>query len=172
MRKVSPGGTISTVAGNGSYGFSGDGGPATAAQFNNPAGLATDGHGNLYIADAFNGRIRKVTPDGAINSVAGFVGLVESLAIDSAGNIYAGTVDGGSVPIESAFCSGFQPWGLANDSGGNLLIAGGGNLVRRMTPDGTITAVAGNGTYSDSGDGAPAINAQFHAHRRGTRQRG
>ena len=183
VRKVSPDGIISTVAGNGVYGFSGDGGPATAAQFVFPAGLATDGHGNLYIADAFNGRIRKVTADGAINSVAGFVGLVESLAIDSAGNIYAGTVDGGSFPIESAinkiapdgtitslgsnscssylFCSGFQPWGLAIDSGGNLLIAGGGNLVRKMTPDGTITAVAGNGTFSDSGDGGPAMNAQF-----------
>ncbi|MGD1073075.1 MAG: hypothetical protein ABSB15_23395 [Bryobacteraceae bacterium] len=183
VRKVNPNGIISTFAGNGSFGFSGDGGPATAAQFNNPAGLATDGHGNLYIADAFNGRIRKVTPDGVITSVA-FVGLVESLAIDSAGNIYAGDVDGSGVAGVDSYlfkvtadgtvttlgsnscasyipCSGFQPWGVAVDSAGNLLIAGGGGRVRRMTPDGTITAVAGNGTYSDSGDGRLATSAQF-----------
>ncbi len=71
IRKVTPAGVISTVAGNGSQGFSGDGGPATSAQLSGPESVAVDAAGNLFIADRYNDRIRKVTPDGIISTVAG-----------------------------------------------------------------------------------------------------
>ena len=72
VRKVSPDGIITTVAGNGIRpGYSGDGGPATSAQLNTPDGLAVDGAGNLFIADVYNNRIRLVSPDGNITTVAG-----------------------------------------------------------------------------------------------------
>src|SRR5262249_46047990 len=71
VRKVTPGGTISTVAGNGTAGFGGDGGPATNASLNHPSGVALDSTGNLYIADNSNERVRKVTPAGTIVTVAG-----------------------------------------------------------------------------------------------------
>src|SRR5439155_9661794 len=73
VRKVTPGGTISTYAGTGTPGFAGDGGPATAAQLSFPQGVALDSAGNLYIADSDNNRIRKVTPGGPISTYAGTV---------------------------------------------------------------------------------------------------
>src|SRR5262249_57016929 len=71
IREVTPAGFIGTVAGNGTSGFSGDGGPATAAQLNYPGGVAVDAAGNLFIAEISNNRIRKVTPAGVISTVAG-----------------------------------------------------------------------------------------------------
>ena len=71
VRKVTPDGTITTVAGTGGEGFSGDGGPAINAELNGPDGLAFDAAGNLYIADTYNSRIRVVTKDGVINTIAG-----------------------------------------------------------------------------------------------------
>src|SRR5207244_12359972 len=71
IRKVTPGGPISTYAGTGTEGFSGDGGPATAAHLDRPDGVALDSAGNLYIADLGNSRIRKVTPGGTISTYAG-----------------------------------------------------------------------------------------------------
>src|SRR6185295_5867493 len=71
IRKIAADGTVTTVAGNGNAGFSGDGGPATAAALNVPVDLAVDGAGNLYIADSVNNRIRKVSPAGVITTVAG-----------------------------------------------------------------------------------------------------
>src|SRR5439155_4503920 len=68
IRKVTSGGTISTYAGSGSRGFLGDGGPATAARFQEPSGVALDPAGNLYIADTYNNRIRKVTPTVAVST--------------------------------------------------------------------------------------------------------
>ena len=71
MRKVSPGGTITTFAGTGKFGFSGDGGPATSARLDSPPGVAVDGKGNVYIADSANNRVRKVSPGGTITTFAG-----------------------------------------------------------------------------------------------------
>jgi hypothetical protein len=104
IRKVTPSGQIATIAGTGVPGFSGDGGPATAAQLHNPSAVAVDSSGNVYIYDAFNYRIRKVAPNGIIASIAGgsdgnagdngpalqaqfaFVGS-GGLAVDASGNV-------------------------------------------------------------------------------------
>jgi sugar lactone lactonase YvrE len=145
VRKVTPGGVISTVAGNGTYGYSGDGGPATAAQLYHPSGVAVDTAGNLFIADYGNARVRKVTPGGVISTVAG--GGTQGLG------------DGG--PAVSAELD--LVYGVAVDSAGDLFIADYGNKrVRKVTPDGVITTVAGNGTYGYSGDGGPATAALLY----------
>jgi len=145
IRKVSPNGLITTVAGNGSWGFSGDGGPATSAQLATPAGVALDGSGNLFIADSRNGRVRKVSASGVITTVAG------NGAAGSSG-------DGG--PATSAQLGG--PDGVAVDASGNLWIADGvTSLVRKVSTNGIITTVAGNGFSSFSGDGGPATSARL-----------
>jgi len=142
--KVDPTSTLSLVAGNGIFGFSGDGGPATAASLNSPHTVAVDGSGNLFIADGGNGRIRRVdAATGIITTVAG--GGCCSLG------------DGG--PATSALVS---PWGVAVDSSGNLFIAEGSRIRRVDHATGIITTVAGNGTFGFSGDGGPATSAQIN----------
>ena len=146
IRKVGPDGIIVTIAGNGQMGFSGDGGPATEASLGSPFGVAVDSAGNVYIADNYNNRIRKVSPAGIISTVAG--------------NGTAGfSGDGG--PATSASVN--YPWGVGVDTAGNLYIADTGNQrVRKVTPGGTITTVAGGGT-SYPGDGGPATKAYMSA---------
>ncbi|MEW1862907.1 RICIN domain-containing protein [Streptomyces sp. NPDC088194] len=145
VRKVTADGTISTVAGSGATGFKGDGGPATSAQLNRPYGVAVDGAGDLYIADADNNRVRKVTADGTISTVAG------SGTAGSGG-------DGG--PAASAQLN--FPVGVAVDSTGTLYLSDHrNNRVRRITPDGTISTAAGTGTAGSAGDGGPAASAQL-----------
>ena len=139
IRKVTPGGIISTVAGNGTQGFSGDGGPAISAQLFSPYGVAVDTAGNLFIADTVNNRIRKVTPGGIISTVAG-------------NGTQGSGGDGG--PATSAQL--FNPTGVAVDTAGNLFIADmANNRIRKVTPAGVISTVAGNGTQGFSGDGGP-----------------
>jgi sugar lactone lactonase YvrE len=143
VRKVAAAGTITTIAGNGTQGYSGDGGPATSALLSEPAGLALDCSGNLYIADVGNNTVREVTPEGVISTVAGN---------GTAG--YSG--DGG--PASSAELN--YPRNLAFDASGNLYIADFyNNAVRKVTPAGTITTIAGNGAPGFSGDGGPATSA-------------
>ena len=146
IRKVTPGGVISTVAGNGTFGFSGDGGPATAASLATPSGVAVDAGGNLFIAEQGNHRIRKVTPGGVISTVAG--------------NGIAGFGgDGG--PATAANLN--FPAGVAVDAGGNLIIADDGNhRIRKVTPGGVISTVAGNGIAGFGGDGGPATAANLN----------
>src|SRR5437867_3221404 len=151
IRKVSFDGIISTVAGNGSQGFSGDGGPATSAQLLGPQGVALDGAGNLFIADTiaytisfstrYTSRIRKVSASGIITTVAG-------------NGTYGFSGDGS--PAIFAQLLGAQ--GVALDGAGNLFIADA-ERIRKVSPDGIITTVAGNGSQGSSGDGGPAINA-------------
>lgn len=145
VRKVTPGGTISTVAGNGTPGFGGDGAGATSAQLNTPSGLAVDGSGNLYIADFGNNRVRKVTPGGTITTVAG-----------TGNSGYAG--DGGQAT--SALLT--TPASVAVDGSGNLYIADtGNNVVREVSSTGIIRTIAGIGYTGYSGDGGPATSAQL-----------
>ena len=134
IRKMAANGLITTVAGNGTNGYAGDGGAATNASLNNPSGVAADAFGNLFIADAGNGFIRKVDTNGVITTLVG----------------------GGNVSLNN-------PAGVAVDATGNLFIADAGNgLIRKMNPSGLITTVAGNGTNGYAGDGGPAINASLN----------
>jgi sugar lactone lactonase YvrE len=145
IRKVSANGIITTVAGNGTQGYSGDAGPAINSQLNEPAGLTIDRLGNLYIADAGNNCIRKVSPAGMITTIAG----------NGTGG-YSG--DGG--PAVKAQLK--LPQDVAVDVVGNLYIADNSNhRIRKVSPAGMITTIAGNGTGGYSGDGGLAINAQL-----------
>lgn len=129
IRKVDSSGTISTVAGSGTYGFSGDGGPATSANLGSPDGVAVDGAGNLYIADLYNRRVRKVDTRGTISTVAG-------------DGRYGFSGDGGAATNASLS----NPTGLAIDAAGNLYIADSGNgRIRKVDTSGMISTVAGNG---------------------------
>jgi sugar lactone lactonase YvrE len=145
IRKVSTSGIITTVAGNGTWGYSGDGGAATSAMLADPSDVAVDSLGNLYINDWSNKRIRKVDTSGIITTVAGN-GIAG----------YAG--DGGAAT--SAMLS--NPFGVAVDAAGNLFIADSGNQrIRKVSTSGIITTVAGNGTYGYSGDGGAATSAML-----------
>jgi sugar lactone lactonase YvrE len=145
IRKVDTSGTISTVAGNGNSGYSGDGDAATAAQLNRPIRVAVDSGGNLYIADSGNNRIRMVNTSGIISTVAGN---------GSAG--YSG--DGGSATL--AQLNG--PSGMTVDGKGNLYIADtGNNRIRMVDTLGNIVTVAGNGTGGYSGDGGVATSSSL-----------
>jgi trimeric autotransporter adhesin len=204
VRKVTPGGVISTIAGNGIAGFDGDGGPATSSQLDVPTGIAFDKTGNLFIADTQNFRIRKVTPDGVISTVAGngtpgfsgedgpaiFAALdtPSGIAIDSSGGLIIAdtgnqrvrkvdssgvirTVAGNGSPDAPRFSGDGgsatlaqlqNPIGIAIDSAGDLFIGDLNNYsVRRVTPGGLISTVAGTGRTGVSGDGIPATSAEL-----------
>jgi hypothetical protein len=149
VRKVTPDSVIRTVAGSGTNGFSGDGGPATSASLSYPTGVAVDAAGNLFIADTSNNRIRKVTPDGVIRTVAG-----------GAFN-FSGTISGDGGLATSA--SLFYPTSVAVDAAGNLFIADQyDQRIRKIIPSGLISTVAGNGTAGFSRDGVPATSASLN----------
>ena len=146
VREVSAGGTITTVAGNGSQGYSGDGGLATAAQLSGPTGLALDSAGNLYIADSGNHVVRMVNSQGNISTYAG--------------NGVLGYAGDGSLAINAQLST---PTGLAFDSSGNLYVSDSGlNVIRLVTPGGLIVTIGGNGSAGYSGDGGPASQATFN----------
>jgi hypothetical protein len=144
VRRVFPDGTIRTVAGTGMYGFSGDGGPATAANLQAPLGVAALPDGGFLIADAAAARVRRVSPSGIITTVAG-----------------TGTrgISGDGGPATAAEI--YDPQGVATMPDGGFLIADGDYVVRRVSPTGTISTVAGTGTPGFSGDGGPATAAQL-----------
>ncbi len=142
VRKVTagPNPTISTLAGNGTFGYSGDGGAAVSAQLTLVQGVAVDRAGILYIADTSNNRIRTVS-GGTIGPFAG---------------ANHATGDGGKASAALLYF----PQRLTWDAKGNLFIADRqNNRVREVTPDGNITTVAGNGSYTTAGDGGPALSA-------------
>lgn len=145
IRMVAPNGTITTVAGNGQSGFSGDGGPATSAALSSPNGLAVEG-AVLYISDQGNYRIRKVV-GGVITTVAGN---------GTAGN----TGDGG--PATSGEIS---PASIAAASGTVFIPDPDNNVIRAVLPDGTIHTIAGNGVAGFSGDTGPATSARLNSPR-------
>ena len=145
IRKVSPDGVIATVAGDGSLGYSGDGGPATEASINFPTNVSIGRDGSIYLSDGTAHVIRRVTPEGIIHTVAGS---------GSAG--FAG--DGG--PATDALLN--VPEDVFAEPDGTLLIADAGNhRVRQVSPDGIITTIAGNGNGGYSGDGGAPLQAEM-----------
>ena len=137
--------TISTIAGTGIQGYSGDGGQATAARLNTVSSVAYDSQGNLFIADYNNNVVRKVTSDGVITTVAG---TGQKGYSGDTGQATKAQLDG--------------PSHLSVDAAGNLFIAEtGNNVVRKVAPDGIITTYAGTGTAGFSGDTGPATSAQL-----------
>lgn len=147
VRKIAPNGVVTTVAGTGLPGFSGDGRPGPQAQLDTPTGLALNGAGVLFIADSANNRVRRLEPSGIISTVAG-----------NGRREFCG--DGG--PAVQACLS--DPKGMVLDKAGNLFIADRGNhRIRRMTPFGEISTAAGTGTAGFSGDGGLATQAMLNA---------
>ncbi len=147
IRKISPSGIISTVAGTGTYGSAGDGGPATDAQLAFPFGLAVDSADNLYIADTYGNRIRKVTTSGVITTVAG-------------DGSFGFSGDGGSATAAQLA----SPTDVAVDGVGNLYVADRDNhRIRRITAEGIITTVAGDGNAAYAGDGGAATSASLNS---------
>ncbi len=204
IRKINVSGIITTFAGTGSSGFSGDGGPATAAQFTQPTGIAIDGTGNMYIADWGNHRVRMINTSGTVSTVAGTgtigysgdggpataaeIGNPNRLLFDPSGNLYvsdhikavirkintsgiistfAGTgIAGFSGDGAQATASQvYTPQSMVLDGVGNFYFADQTNQrIRKIDPSGIITTIAGNGATGMSaggfsGDGGPATAA-------------
>ena len=196
IRKVNTSGTISTITGTGTLGYSGDGGSATSAAINQAASISVDSKGNIYIADSGSHCIRKIT-NGLITTVAGtgtngFFGdgglaTNASLAVpyctvsDSIGNLFIAdsannrirkvgangiitTFAGQTVPnsVQATNSAFGIPWGLVEDTQGNIFIADSqNNVVRKIDTNGFLTVVAGNGIPTFSGDGGAATNASL-----------
>jgi hypothetical protein len=147
IRKVSLEGVITTVAGTGQPGFSGDGGPAAQARLNVPVGVAVDAAGNLFIADLLNQRIRKVNTTGIITTLAG------------GGTKAPGEAEGN--PATEARLD--RTHGVAVDAVGNVFFVELlKNRIRKVSPSGMISTVAGSGVKGFSGDGGPATAAQLY----------
>ncbi len=205
IRKISTSGIITTIAGTGARGFSGDGGPATAATFDQFTSIAVDQHGNVYVGDTYNHRIRKINSStGIITTIAGngssgdsgdggpstgaTLGLIIGLSTDKIGNLYVrddsafrirkinssgiisavtragvGSITGDGGPATAATI-GANGGGMIVDAGGNLyIVENNGHSVRKINAtDGKINTVIGTGTSGFSGDGGPASSATFY----------
>ena len=199
IRKIDINGIITTIAGTGVDGFSGDDGPATEAQLKNPRAVTVDKNGNLYISDKGNSRIRKVTTDGIISTIAGTgedgysgdggaatsarIKFPYQMKTDAQGNLYFTeasnhlvrkiSTDGTISTVAGTGTTGFSgdngaatsaqlatPWGMTLDDEGNIYISDSYNhRIRKVDTDGNITTIAGTGTAGDSGEGGAATSA-------------
>ena len=146
VRKVNNAGIISTIAGTGSVGNSGDGGPATDATIESPVGIAVDAAGNVYVGDYNNNRVRRIDPSGIIHAFAG--------------NGYFGFGGDGGSALAASFG---HVQGLATDNAGNVYICDADhNRVRKVLPSGVVYTIAGNGDTAYGGDTGPATAAAFN----------
>jgi uncharacterized protein (TIGR03437 family) len=186
IRMVNTSGNINTIVGNGTLGFSGDGSAGTSAMLNQPTGVAVDGSGNVFIADSWNFRVRKVTSSN-ISTVAGNgkmsysgdggpailaqLNNPQGAAVDQAGNIYI--ADSTNAVLRQVSKSGaiatiggatvVRPEGVAVDKSGNVYVADAqANVVRRLGTNGSFTTFAGSGTAGYGGDGGPAASAELN----------
>jgi len=143
VRKITPAGVVTTVAGQ--HGVSGStDGPAATALFNNPGGVAPDAFGNIYVADSANYTVRKISPTGVVSTLAGSPGV-------------RGSVDG-----TGASARLFDPQNITADAVGNVYVADGiGETVRKITPAGVVTTLAGSAGVSGFADGLPSA-ARFN----------
>lgn len=147
VRRIDAAGIITKFAGNGTYGFGGDGGPATAAKLSHMLGLAADGAGNVYICDADNNRVRKVNAAGIISTIAG-----------------NGTPASGGDGLQATAATINRPAGVFVSNTGEIYIAEyGGNRIRKINTAGVISTFAGTGTGGFSGDNGPATAAELRA---------
>jgi sugar lactone lactonase YvrE len=202
IRKISPGGIITTIAGTGATGFSGDGGPAVTAILESPRGITVDANGNIYFADNWNLRIRRISTSGIITTVAGNGTFGYSgdggpainaqlkagygVCFDHAGNLYISDIlsqtirmvdvneiirtvagdgnvgysgDGGPATMANLN----YPYGVFVDQANNIYIPDTyNNVVRMVDNTGIITTICGDGTQSSTGDGGPAIYATLN----------
>ncbi len=146
IRKVDGSGVINTIAGTGSFGSTGDGGPAMLAKFGSLGGMVTFTTGEIYFSDKSNHKIRMINAGGTITTVAG---------TGTAG--FSG--DGAAATLAQLN----NPGGIAKDALGNIYVADQNNhRIRMITPSGSITTIAGNGTQGFAGDGSLAVNAQLN----------
>jgi hypothetical protein len=144
IRKITPGGVVTTIAGTAGWSGSADG-TGSAARFNQPSGVAVDGAGNVLVADSGNNTIRKITPAGVVTTLAGTAGSL-------------GSVDGTGAAARFA-----SPSGVAVDGAGNVFVAD--NLystIRKITPTGVVTTLAGTAGSYGSADGTGAA-ARFYS---------
>ena len=200
IRKISPTGTVTTLAGLAESTGSTDG-TGSAARFNEPAGVAVDGNGFLYVADTENSTIRKISPAGAVATLAGSplspgsangngssarFNRPDGVAVDSAGNVYVADTQNNTIrkitpsgnvttlagqPGTSGTADGAgsaarfnSPRGIAIDASGNLYVTDGARTLRKITPGGLVTTVAGHATNIGTADGTgPAARFVFPA---------
>jgi sugar lactone lactonase YvrE len=147
IKKISKLGIVTTIAGNGSVGYSGDGGLAKNAQLNQPQSLAIDSKGNLYFFDAGNSRVRRISKSGIITNYVG--------------NGVGGFGGDGGLAINAQISGGIS---MTVDNLGNLILSDQWNVrIRKVTPNGIITTIAGNGNWANDGDGGQAIAASIFA---------
>jgi sugar lactone lactonase YvrE len=195
--------TITTVAGTGNPGYSGDGGQATSAAISTPAGLAIDGAGNIYFADTGNQIVRRIGVDGVITTVAGApqtqgysgdggpataakLSLPQGVALDASGNLYIADTGNGVIREVDATSGNIstiagvagtanfngdgaatashlnQPWSVAVAADNSLYIADSGNNRIRRLSGGTLSTVAGSGAQGYNGDTGPAAAATLN----------
>ena len=192
IQKITPAGMVTTLAGNGNIGSIN--GISTAATFNGPSGIAVDGAGNVYVADAGNNLIRQITPDGTVSTLAGTVVAADTsntitaeplfagpsgVAVDASGNVYvadagnnricvvnpsgvtktlAGSGGAGANDGTGISATFNNPTGVAVDASGNVYVADFlNNLIRKIAPGGVVTTLAGTGAIgSDNGAGTSA----------------